>query len=79
MGATRPHHSVLSRDDCFPKNIDQKAVASFMAGGKGETLILGLICGCKPETRMLYPGRQGLFAGSARAGVRGVGRWRAGW
>ena len=40
MGATRPHHSVLSRDDYLPKNINQKAIESFMASGNREALII---------------------------------------
>jgi SAM-dependent methyltransferase len=43
MGATRPHHSVLSRDDYLPKNINQKAIESFMASGNREALIIKAI------------------------------------
>jgi SAM-dependent methyltransferase len=43
MGATRPHHSVLSGDNYLPKNIDQKAIASFMASGAREALIINSI------------------------------------
>jgi SAM-dependent methyltransferase len=40
MGATRPHHSVLSGDSYLPQNINQKAIESFMASGSRETSII---------------------------------------
>src|SRR5207237_1693822 len=40
MGASRPHHSVLSRSDYLPGNITADAVDRFWASGAGEVTII---------------------------------------